>query len=566
MVIDCSDVTQFSPLCSNSIMIPTIMESPPTPTLVVGGPSSGDKQKKGKSPLGSIPEEPAYLLKFTEEDVKDELLYWKNSIYGFALGANPPVEVVEGFLKRMWAKFPINKISFCPNGVFLVRFKTSAAKEAILQQGHFLFDNKPLIVRPWNEDVDLVKDEVKEVLVWVRIHNLHLKFWGKCHPRIAGLLGRYVRCDSATTEKTCLGFARVMVDVLFRKPMPEKIFFMDEDDKIVNVKVEFEWQCVLCTQCKGIGHDSTKCRKSKGLVAPKVVPQQGGKKKWVPKQVQPKPATVTVPPQVSPPVEVLTTHVPTKIPNKFQVSWSRNGKYHMVNTPARKLIRLSSQDIVDVGLSSVKFGTHSFLENLYNVTPKVGIGTNGSALSLLVDNFIHLEVTDLGNHYHFWLTMVYAFNGVMDKKPLWDRLCSLKTGISGAWVICGDFNTVLTPVERLGGASTAEEMDYFNACIDECEVGDCPASDSLYTWCNKYEAATRVYSRLDRVLINHQWLNDNSQAYAHFYNARLFDHTPSVVQSKQSFDKKRRSFKYYNMWSQSPAFKPCVQQHWSKEW
>ncbi|XP_074305806.1 uncharacterized protein LOC141641028 [Silene latifolia] len=108
-------------------------------------------------------------------------------------------------------------------------------------------------------------------------------------------------------------------------------------------------------------------------------------------------------------------------------------------------------------------------------------------------------------------------------------------------------------------------MEDFKNWIDECEVADCPASGSLYTWCNKQEDATRVYSRLDRVLVNHAWLQDNENVYALFYCEGVFDHTPCVVQYTAAEVKKRRSFKYFNMWSKSENFIECVKQCWQKE-
>ncbi|XP_074265880.1 uncharacterized protein LOC141588331 [Silene latifolia] len=653
MSIDCSDQIQFPPLSSQKTKTNVNNHDVLGPSVVLGGPD-GDGQKtvevhqlvgippydlaapddssewrvqskrRGKQPLRTIPEENEELLQFSDDDVKEELEYWKNSVYGFVLGANPPVDVVEGFLKRLWAKFPIDKISFCSNGVFIVRFKTSAARTQILQQGHFLFDNKPLIVRPWSEGVALEKEVIKEVPVWVKVHNLPLKFWGKCLPKIAGIMGTFVRCDDATKEKTRLGFARVMIDVPFGKPIPEKIKFLDVDGSVICLKVEFEWKPLLCTQCNGIGHDTSKCRKGKTDAPQKKVVQPVGKQQWRPKQKKP----VAAPPVVTPPAAEPTAPVstPVEIPNNFEVNWTRDGKYHVVDTPARRIIRYSRQEMVKTGLQAIQFGKHNFMESINNVTPKVGVGTNGSALSPMGDNiglfglletkvkplslnsvrnnlcsswclttntqchkggrvwllwnpamfrvhileynaqFIHLQATDMGTNTHFHLTMVYAFNGLHERKELWSKLSQFKDYIQGAWAICGDFNTVLSPNERLGGASSEEEITDFKNCIDDCEVMDCPATGSLFTWCNKHEPATRVYSRLDRVLVNQKWLQDYPQAYAFFYCEGIFNHCPCVVQSKLVGGKKKRSFKYFNMWSKSVDFQKCVKTVWDQNW
>ncbi|XP_074300991.1 uncharacterized protein LOC141632336 [Silene latifolia] len=660
MSIDCTDPIQFPPIVSNPpIQVPNNQASSSvssSTTVVVGGPDCEQVQKtadvnqlvgippydldslapteewvnqttrRGKQPLATIPEEPSDLLQFSDEDVKEELEYWKNSVYGFILGANPPVEVVEGFLKRLWSNYPIDKISFCANGVFLVRFRTNQARHKILQQGHFLFDNKPLIVRPWDEGVAMEKEDIKEVPVWVKIFNLPLKFWGKCLPRIAGIMGKFVRCDDATQGKTRLSFARVMIDVPFGHPIPEAVKFRDVDGSTISLKVEFEWKPLLCTQCQGVGHEAAKCRKGK-KDGKKDIPQKTvnavRKKQWRPKQTQKPAVTVTV---VSPPPntqEDIPVSTPFEKPNNFEVSWSRNGKYHMADTPAHKIIRLSRQEIVETGHQAMQFGSHNLLETMNNLTPKVGIGTIGSLLPpdgglfglletkvkplslnavknnfcnswcittnthlhhggrvwiiwnpamfnvqiLLYDaQFIHLVAMDVESKSQFTLTVVYACNGTQERKKLWVKLSQIKIQIQVPWVICGDFNTVLSPNERLGGHSTEEEIDDFKQCVDECEVMDCPASGSLYTWCNKQDPTTRVYSRLDRVLVNQMWLTANPLAYAHFYCEGTFDHTPCVVQEQCDGPKKRRSFKYLNMWSQSVDFKSCVQEHWSKYW
>ncbi|XP_074298259.1 uncharacterized protein LOC141629097 [Silene latifolia] len=603
MSIDCSDPVKFPPLSSNSNnkqSVEATLVSDPSTSAVIGGPGSGDGNKsaninqvvgiapynldgidqgessdwvvqnrrKGKKTLQSIPEEVGELLQFSDEDVKEELEYWRNSVYGFILGANPPVEGVEGFLRRLWASYPIDKISFCANGVFLVRFKNATAKDQILQQGHFLFDNKPLIIRPWSEDAALEKEEIKEVPVWVKIHNLPLKFWGKCLPRIAGLMGKFVRCDGATTEKTRLSFARVMIDVPFGKPIPSNVKFMDSDGSILKKKRDTQ----------------------------KVPAQKGGQKQWRPKQaVVPVTSTSVGSPTISAPS--VTECTPYEKPNNFDVTWATNGKYHMANTPARKIIRHSRQEILAANFGSnhlKKIGLFGLLEtkvkplslnavrnNLcsswclttytqYHKGGRIWVLWNPSLFRVYILNynaqFIHLEATDLAAGTASYVTFVYAFNDTQERKSLWSNLCEIKKTIQGPWVICGDFNTVLQPSERLGGSSTMEEMDDFKACVDECEVMDCPASGSLYTWCNKHEQATRVYSRLDRVLVNQEWLQNNGQAFAHFFCESTFDYTPCVVQRKTDLCKRNRSFKYFNMWSKSVDFIPCVQLNWGKKW
>ncbi|XP_074305966.1 uncharacterized protein LOC141641194 [Silene latifolia] len=221
------------------------------------------------------------MLQLQNEDVEEEVEYWKQSVICFILGANPPWEIVEGFIRRIWTKFNIDKISFLPNGIFLVRFKTMEMKEKVLASGHYLFDNKPMIVKAWEKDLEMKKGEVKSVPAWIRIHKLPLKFWGKSLPKITGIVGKYVKSDVATEERTRLGFARVMVELLVDQNLPSKVSFKDETGGIVQVEVEYEWRPVTCTKCKGMGHVMEQCRKGEQKKLNKVPVKQV----WVPKKM-----------------------------------------------------------------------------------------------------------------------------------------------------------------------------------------------------------------------------------------------------------------------------------------
>ncbi|XP_074304929.1 uncharacterized protein LOC141639780 [Silene latifolia] len=99
------------------------------------------------------------------------------------------------------------------------------------------------------------------------------------------------------------------------------------------------------------------------------------------------------------------------------------------------------------------------------------------------------------------------------KKKLGDRA----QYIHCPWIIVGDFNTVLAPSERLGGQSTRDEMQDFQQFIDTCGVMDMPASGSYYTWNNKQDPDSRVYSRLDRAFVNKEWLDTYKDTYALFH-------------------------------------------------
>ncbi|KAL9244382.1 hypothetical protein vseg_018162 [Gypsophila vaccaria] len=140
------------------------------------------------------------VLQLLSEDTDPEEEFWSSSIYGYILGANPPVPVVTGFINRVWRKSGIDKISFANNGVFVVRFQTREQMLKVVQEGYKLFDNKPVVVEPWFPDVELKKSAVVEVPVWMKMHKLPLKYWDAALAKIAGIVGKFMKADYTTEQ------------------------------------------------------------------------------------------------------------------------------------------------------------------------------------------------------------------------------------------------------------------------------------------------------------------------------------------------------------------------------
>ncbi|XP_074301287.1 uncharacterized protein LOC141632661 [Silene latifolia] len=177
-----------------------------------------------------------------------------------------------------------------------------------------------------------------------------------------------------------------------------------------------------------------------------------------------------------------------------------------------------------------------------------------------------MKITEINTAFQFHCTMVYAFNDTIARKDLWSDVSTYSANITGPWLLCGDCNCVLTPTEILGGQTTIEEMEDFQACVDHCALLDSPATGSFYTWNKKQDPSTRVYSRLDRVLVNQEWLQARPDAYANFFNEGYFDHSPCIIQDSTTSFAGRKSFKFFNMWSKVPEFLPCVQHIWNTKW
>jgi len=83
------------------------------------------------------------------EDIEDEVTYWQNAVLCCVLGANPPYEVIAGFVNRIWGEFAIDKVLMVKRGLYLVRFEDYQAALTVAQKAVYCFDQKPFIVKAW---------------------------------------------------------------------------------------------------------------------------------------------------------------------------------------------------------------------------------------------------------------------------------------------------------------------------------------------------------------------------------------------------------------------------------
>ncbi|XP_074283204.1 uncharacterized protein LOC141607753 [Silene latifolia] len=99
-------------------------------------------------------------------------------------------------------------------------------------------------------------------------------------------------------------------------------------------------------------------------------------------------------------------------------------------------------------------------------------------------------------------------------------------------------------------------MDEFIDCISTCGVTDIVATGAFFNWTNELDPTTRVFSRLDRFMVNQEWLNQFPNMVAHFHPEGLFNHCPCTVSNVSLGDGIRASFKYFNMWGKATFFLP----------
>ncbi|XP_019237198.1 PREDICTED: uncharacterized protein LOC109217412 [Nicotiana attenuata] len=196
------------------------------------------------------------------EDVKEEIEYWQTAVVCFVLGSNPPLTVVEGYFNRIWKDLGIDKVAQIKKGVYMVRFYSNEGRTKAIEGGVQIFDRKPVIIKPWKPGMEITNVTVEQVPIWIRLVGLDLKYRGQAAlTKIAGLVGKPVKADTATTRKEKLMYARVMVEVPLNKAYPYSVMFENELGQIIEQEIKYEWKPTMCQQCKLFGHTDQQCRR-----------------------------------------------------------------------------------------------------------------------------------------------------------------------------------------------------------------------------------------------------------------------------------------------------------------
>ncbi|KAL2938700.1 FERM domain-containing protein 5 [Bienertia sinuspersici] len=183
---------------------------------------------------------------------------------------------MDGYFRRIWKEHGVDKIITIDRGTFLIRFNTMEQRDKILTMGRVFFDYKPVVLKPWHVDMELNKEDIQRIPIWVKL-NLHFKYWGQtCMERIINSVGTLIKVDSMTANREKLQYARCMIEVKIDQAFPEAVRFKNEKNEIVIVDIAYEWKPESCKKCKKLGHDETQCYMKEKTSKVKQVWQQKG--------------------------------------------------------------------------------------------------------------------------------------------------------------------------------------------------------------------------------------------------------------------------------------------------
>ncbi|KAK9058051.1 hypothetical protein SSX86_022891 [Deinandra increscens subsp. villosa] len=163
--------------------------------------------------------------------------------------------------------------------------------------------------------------------------------------------------------------------------------------------------------------------------------------------------------------------------------------------------------------------------------------------------------------YKFYCTFVYANTKAFQRKPLWFELEKFGNTINNEpWLVSGDFNATLDPVESSSSTSHIVSLiDDFRSCCLNTGISDIPYSGLKFTWNKTPEKADGLLKKFDRVMGNSCFMSSFSETKVQFLPFFASDHSPSIVTLPVKQQWKPKRFKFQNYVTRKSTFLPIIE-------
>ncbi|XP_026396164.1 uncharacterized protein LOC113290791 [Papaver somniferum] len=125
------------------------------------------------------------------------------------------------------------------------------------------------------------------------------------------------------------------------------------------------------------------------------------------------------------------------------------------------------------------------------------------------DIFLDVSFSSMIN---FVVTFIYEDNYYITRNLLWDSITDFASFNHRPWVLLGDFNSLLVPSDKVGGASVLPHH-YLGSGF---KIMDLQFSGCFYTWSNFQQDGTMIRPKLDRVMVNVEWIQQFQISKAEF--------------------------------------------------
>ncbi|XP_060961066.1 uncharacterized protein LOC133031553 [Cannabis sativa] len=178
------------------------------------------------------------------------------------------------------------------------------------------------------------------------------------------------------------------------------------------------------------------------------------------------------------------------------------------------------------------------------------------------ENHIDCKVSFEGQR-EFRFTGVYGEPNRSLRRKTWELLTTLLGRSTLPWCLMGDFNNVLNQSEKVGGQPYPVWLiEGFQEAIRLCGLRDMEMHGHPLTWEKSRDSPSCIEARLDRALVNNDWLSIFPMAKLTNLEISPSDHSPLFLELTVPTHDYR--FKFENWWTTHQGYEEIIQSCWDR--
>ncbi|XP_059291472.1 uncharacterized protein LOC132044951 [Lycium ferocissimum] len=211
-----------------------------------------------------------------EDDLNNQKEQWESALIGYVLGDTPYANQIEGYITRVWNFVTKPMVLMHDEGYYIYKFKSIQDKDKVLKAGPYYFNNKPLILKPWELDFNFEQEALSVIPIWVKFPGLPVGYWSpEALSKIASSVGKPLYTDEFTANAEKISYARILVEADVSQDLPD-FLIVETPSGPWKQAITYDWQPKFCNECIRFGHDAFECWNYKDYEEIKVVHEDAG--------------------------------------------------------------------------------------------------------------------------------------------------------------------------------------------------------------------------------------------------------------------------------------------------
>lgn len=185
------------------------------------------------------------------------------------------------------------------------------------------------------------------------------------------------------------------------------------------------------------------------------------------------------------------------------------------------------------------------------------------SISLLSPSFIHALINHDPNSPDWYFTGIHCPCNPSKKARFWNCINDLHVSSPSPWLIMGDFNSIISQTEKVGGLPFASSSSHDLASeLNNLGLIDLGFNGNPFTWNNKRTGLRNIQQRIDRGVANSDWLTLFPHASITHLPIISSDHAPLLLNTSTD-NHNPKPFRFEDMWLDDKACFDIVHQGWN---